>query len=56
MKQAASTTLVAACFTLVSCLAYSSTLKMEATYSSETIDDFQWATEQFIPEASFLLN
>jgi hypothetical protein len=49
MKQAASTT-------LVSCLAYSSTLKMEATYSSETFNDFQWATQQFIPEVSFLLN
>jgi hypothetical protein len=29
----------AACFTLVSCLAYSPTLKMEATCSSETSVD-----------------
>jgi hypothetical protein len=31
----------ATCFTLVSCLAYSSTLKMEATSSSETSVGFQ---------------
>jgi hypothetical protein len=30
----------ATCFTLVSCLAYSSTLKMEVTSSSETLVDF----------------
>jgi hypothetical protein len=33
-------TLVAACFILVSCLTYSSALKMEATYSAETSVDF----------------
>jgi hypothetical protein len=33
-------------FTLVSSLAYSSTLKMEATCSSKTSVDFQWATQQ----------
>jgi hypothetical protein len=33
--------LFATCFMLVSCLAYSSTLKMEATYFSETSVDFQ---------------
>jgi hypothetical protein len=33
--------LLATCFTLASGLAYSSTLKMEATYSSETSIDFQ---------------
>jgi hypothetical protein len=35
---------------LVSCLAYSSTLKMEATCSSETSVDFQQATLHYIPE------
>jgi hypothetical protein len=31
-------------------LAYSSTLKMEATCSSEMSVDFQWATQHYIPE------
>jgi hypothetical protein len=35
-------------FTQASCLAYSSTLKMEATYSSETSVDFQWTTWHYI--------
>jgi hypothetical protein len=38
------------CFTLVSCLAYSSSLKMEGTYSSETSVDFQRAARRYIPE------
>jgi hypothetical protein len=29
-------------FMLASCLAYSATLKMAATFSSETLVDFQW--------------
>jgi hypothetical protein len=33
---------------LVSCLAYSSTLKMEATYYSETYVDFQRATQRYV--------
>jgi hypothetical protein len=37
-------------FTLVSCLAYSSTLKMEAKCSSETSVDFQRTTRHYIPE------
>jgi hypothetical protein len=37
-------------FTLVSYLAYSSTLKMEATCSSETSEDFQRTTRRYIPE------
>jgi hypothetical protein len=37
-------------FTLVSCLVYSSTLKMEATYSSKTSVDFQRTTRRYIPE------
>jgi hypothetical protein len=37
-------------FMLVSCLAYSSTLKMKATCSSETSVDFQRTTQRYIPE------
>jgi hypothetical protein len=37
-------------FRLVSCVAYSSTLKMEATCSSETSVDFQQTTQCYIPE------
>jgi hypothetical protein len=37
-------------FTLVYCLVYSSTLKMEATCSSETSADFQRSTRRYIPE------
>jgi hypothetical protein len=36
--------------TLVSYLPYSSTLKMEATYSSETLGDFQQTRRRYIPE------
>jgi hypothetical protein len=39
-----------ASFTLVFCLAYSSTLKTEATYSSETSVVFQRNTRRYIPE------
>jgi hypothetical protein len=39
---------------LVSCLAYSSTLKMEATCSSETSVDFQRTTRRYIPEVRTL--
>jgi hypothetical protein len=46
------------CFLLVSCWAYSSTLKMEATCSSETSIDFERTTHQYIaqdkiPDPSF---
>jgi hypothetical protein len=37
------------------CLVYSSTLKMEATYSSETSVDFQRTSRNYIPEISTLL-
>jgi hypothetical protein len=37
-------------FMLVSCLAYSSILKMEAKYSSETSVDFQGTTRCYIPK------
>jgi hypothetical protein len=41
-------------FTLVFFSAYSSTLKMEAIYSSETLVDFQRTTGGYIPEYSTL--
>jgi hypothetical protein len=45
-----------ACFTLVSHLAYSWTMKMEATYSSETSAIFQWSIRCYIPEfAGYIL-
>jgi hypothetical protein len=37
-------------FTLVSCLAYSSTLKMEVTCPTETLVDFQRTARSYIPE------
>jgi hypothetical protein len=42
--------LLAICFVLVFCLVYSSTLKIEVTYSSETSVYFQRATRPYIPE------
>jgi hypothetical protein len=41
-------------FTLASCSAYSSTLKMGAICSSELLVDFQWATRHYIPEDNTL--
>jgi hypothetical protein len=43
-------------FTLVSYLAYLTTLKMEATCSSEISVDFQQTTRRYIPEARTLHN
>jgi hypothetical protein len=40
----------ATCFKLIPCLAYSSTLKMEATCSSETSVNFRHTTWHYIPE------
>jgi hypothetical protein len=48
--------LLATFFTLVSCLAYSSTLKMEATYSSEMSVEFQRTIWRYIPEGKTLNN
>jgi hypothetical protein len=48
--------LLAACFMLIACLAYSSTLKMEATCSSKTLVDSQWTTWHYIPEDRTLHN
>jgi hypothetical protein len=45
---------VAPTFTLVSCSAYSSTLKMEAICSSETSVYFQRTTRRYIPDDSTL--
>jgi hypothetical protein len=42
--------------TLVSCSAYSSTLKMEAMFSSKTSVNFQRTTQRYIPEDSALYN
>jgi hypothetical protein len=41
-------------FTLVSCLSYSSTLKMEATCYSEKSVDIQQTTRRYIPEDRIL--
>jgi hypothetical protein len=46
-KQAA---LLAKCFMLISCLAYSSTMMMEATYYSDMSVHFQRTTRLYIPE------
>jgi hypothetical protein len=43
------------CLQLVSCLAYSSAPKMRQTCSSETLVDFQWATQHYIAEGSSLI-
>jgi hypothetical protein len=47
---------LATCFTLVSCLANSSSLKLEATCSSETSVDFQQTTWSYIPQDTSLPN
>jgi hypothetical protein len=46
--------LLTACFMLVSCLAYSSTLKMEMTCSSEASVGFQQPTQRYIPDVRTL--
>jgi hypothetical protein len=43
-------------FTLVSCSAYSSTLKMEAIFSSETSAETRRTTRRHIPEDDSLHN
>jgi hypothetical protein len=43
-------------FTLISCLACSSTLEREVTWSSETLVDFQRTTLHYIPEDRTLHN
>jgi hypothetical protein len=49
-RQVAGRALLAACFLLVSCLAYSLTVKMETICSSETSVDFHRTTWRYIPE------
>jgi hypothetical protein len=49
------TSLIANCFVRLSCLAYSSILKTEATCSSETSIGFQQTTWRYIPEGRTLL-
>jgi hypothetical protein len=51
-KQCESRALFATCFTLVYCSAYSSTLNVDAIYSSETSVDFQRTTQRYILEGS----
>jgi hypothetical protein len=41
---------------LISCFVYSSTMKMEALYSSQRLANFQWATWRYIPEDISLRN
>jgi hypothetical protein len=55
-KAARARALLATGFMLVSCLAYSSTLKMEAVCSSETSADFQRTTLNHIPVDKILHN
>jgi hypothetical protein len=43
-------------FTLVSCSAYSSTLKVEGICSSETLVDYQRTAQRYIPEDGTLYN
>jgi hypothetical protein len=50
MKEAARSALLAACFMLVSYMAYSSIVKMEAKCSFETSVYFEWITRHCIPE------
>jgi hypothetical protein len=45
---------LATCFTLVSCMTYSSTLKTGVTCSSKTSVDLQWTTQHYIPEDRIL--
>jgi hypothetical protein len=48
--------LIATCFTLVSFLAYSSTLKKDTIYPSGTTGDFQQTIRRYMPEGrTFLL-
>jgi hypothetical protein len=48
--------LLPTCFLLVSCSAYYSILKMEATYSSETSVHIQRTTQRIMPEDGILHN
>jgi hypothetical protein len=50
LGQRISQALLPTCFMLVSCLVYSSTLKMDVTCSSETTADIQQTTWHYIPE------
>jgi hypothetical protein len=47
---------IAAYFKMISCITYSSTLKMEATCSSETSVDFQPSIWRYNPEYRTLRN
>jgi hypothetical protein len=47
--------LLATCFTLVSCLAYFLTMKMEVPCSSKMLADLQQITWRYIPEDKVFL-
>jgi hypothetical protein len=51
-----SNAMLATCFMVVSCLAFSLTMKMEATGSSEMPVDFQWTMQCYISEDRTLHN
>jgi hypothetical protein len=55
-REGGSSAELATCFALVSWLTYFSTLRMEATCSSETSVDFQRTTRRYIPEDRTLHN
>jgi hypothetical protein len=46
--------LLAACFLLVSCLAYSSALKIERVRPSETSVNYYWAAQLYMQEDNIL--
>jgi hypothetical protein len=56
MKHVASSALLASCSMLVPCWAYSPTMKIEATCSSESSVDFQRTAGRYIPEDRSLPN
>jgi hypothetical protein len=46
--------LLATCFILIACLAYSSTLKLQVTCSSEKSSEFRRTVGRYIPEDGIL--
>jgi hypothetical protein len=56
ISQARNQQVATTCFMLLSCLAYSSTLKLDMTCSFETSDSLQRTTRRYIPEDRTLYN
>lgn len=48
--------LITTCFILISCVAYSVTMKMKATYSSIKSADFQRTAQRYTPEDKIVKN